>query len=813
MTDFATWYKARRGWLPFPWMVRLAHQVRDEGWPSQITLPTGAGKSEVALIWAWVRSVDATQPRRFWIVSDRRVIVDQTYTVARNLDKDGVLVSRLRGGIGLDMDDALDLERCQVISSTVDQLGSRILFRGYGASPRAWPIHAALAGTDSLIVLDEAHLSPNAEDVFRRCQGLGASIQVVSMTATPRGDEDPFTLNQEDWNHPILGQRLLARRHVEPRDKGDLAICVQEFVGSGHLLIAAVANTVASARATFTTLRQTFSNDDVDLCLLTGRQRPLDRDWIMGDLEPKLRSGSKRPDRPLVVVTTQCIEAGADFDFDAMVTEACPIDALLQRLGRLDRLGKMGDSRCVVLKPPKDAPPYGTAPLETWKWLSDGAKSHKKGQPKTIDLGPKAWIKLRDTVTENMRSAAPHPVTLLRPHLRMLTRTSPRPDVEPDIGLLLHGPQRASGTVSVVWRNVLDEIRDADAASFSTYFRLLPPNSLEACPVPLHEFRAWLRGQAVQDTGDVEGAISMEREKVGEPEESLLHRWDGEDAVAMVAPDELRPGDILVLPSSKGGYDRWGWNPGSKEKVVDRGAEAASTRSRSLVVDLLKFTPDMDLDSTLAEFPLNLEGRRPHIRWWDHGAVVRFHSPETSSGRAEFPEIALAAHQSRVAARSKAIANTLGLDSDVLELAGAHHDDGKMDPRWQIAVHGGDPGRVVPERPLAKGHYISCGMLAVPKGWRHERASLKIMAQLGLEKGLPQEHWDLLRWLVATHHGYARPLWPDHDEVPLAEAWEMAELQDQLERRLGFWNLAQCEAVLRLADQAVSKREAEGENP
>ena len=34
----------------------------------------------------------------------------------------------------------------------------------------------------------------------------------------------------------------------------------------------------------------------------------------------------------------------------------------------------------------------------------------------------------------------------------MLARTSPRPFVEPDIGLLLHGRDRAPGAVSLVWR-------------------------------------------------------------------------------------------------------------------------------------------------------------------------------------------------------------------------------------------------------------------------------------------------------------------------------------------------------------------------
>src|SRR6266478_2757098 len=84
-----------------------------------------------------------------------------------------------------------------VIASTVDQVGSRLLFRGYGVSDGSKPIHAGLVGNDSLVLLDEAHcVRPFSQtmEAVGRYRGWHdndaprSPFEFVTMTATPAAD-------------------------------------------------------------------------------------------------------------------------------------------------------------------------------------------------------------------------------------------------------------------------------------------------------------------------------------------------------------------------------------------------------------------------------------------------------------------------------------------------------------------------------------------------------------------------------------------------------------------------------------------------
>ena len=143
-----------------------------------------------------------------------------------------------------------------------------------------------------------------------------------------------------------------------------------------------VANTVRTALEWFrkaaraTAARRRGVALERELFLVTGRMRPLDRQKTLDAVESRLEGRE-----PTLVVATQCIEAGVDWDFDAMISECASWDALVQRMGRVNRRGERHDAECFILqaqrtfKGPdageKSCPVYGEHEIRTASWIAD----------------------------------------------------------------------------------------------------------------------------------------------------------------------------------------------------------------------------------------------------------------------------------------------------------------------------------------------------------------------------------------------------------------------------------------------------------
>ena len=462
---------------------------------------------------------------------------------------------------------------------------------------------------------------------------------MVEMTATPPRDMrarrleiapeelgDPSTHIGRIVNTPKVADLLVAEKVKGAKAPDQLAkVLVEEslqrIAGSAtdetadadegkHCEVAPKAvgilcNTVATAKATAAMLLKQKAIAEEQVELVIGAMRPIDRDRQTEWLRQRISTGSDRSqlDKPLFVVATQCIEVGADYDFDVLVTEAAPLDALTQRFGRLNRAGRpIAAGACVVMRGDlvrsddqlqaddkvfKYADPiYGNAISYTWNWLRSVAEAG------TVDFGIAALKHLVSTISPEkalqLQSSKADAPTLLPAHLDLLCQTSQPPWPDPDVSLWLHGPQRNDPEVQVCWRGDLlpparrpggegepIEISLAPLTDPQRHEEVIhaltvsPPTSAECLTVPLRRVRSWL--QSVAREKRLEADLSGDVAAIVEDAEGTAERipaafrpiaWRGSERSEIIADvREIRPGDTLVLTPLAGGWDELGYLP------------------------------------------------------------------------------------------------------------------------------------------------------------------------------------------------------------------------------------------------------------
>jgi len=193
--EFAQQFKTLTGHEPFPWQANLYRCFAQGDVPEVCDIPTGLGKTSVIPIWAIALANSIVVPRRLVYVINRRTVVDQATEEAIRLRERvpfPLAISTLRGEMADNEEWSTDPARPAIIVGTIDMVGSRLLFSGYGDGYKRRPHHAGLIGQDSLIVHDEAHLTPAFSALLRaiageeRKDGEPRPIRVMELSATSR---------------------------------------------------------------------------------------------------------------------------------------------------------------------------------------------------------------------------------------------------------------------------------------------------------------------------------------------------------------------------------------------------------------------------------------------------------------------------------------------------------------------------------------------------------------------------------------------------------------------------------------------------
>lgn len=932
--SFPEFYWALHGREPFPWQSRLAERVSTDGWPCEIGVPTGLGKTSAIDIAVWSLAEQAdrepslrTVPTRVWYVVDRRLLVDaasdHASDLAEQLVKAGpstgsvlgriaarlsalrvggvasespLHVGRLRGGIAGSR--VRDPAQPAVLCSTVAMFGSRLLFRGFGVSARLAPIDAAHAGIDSLVLLDEAHLAPalvrlmdqlelcdaNHFGVYRlqgrfvRGAGPGRLLEgprarptLVSLTATGSQRPDRFDLDQLDLANPVVARRLAASkptRLVEARAAADIPKSLAAETASElarirrHAAAVVFTNSPRTAREISEALPERLAAVGItgaEVLVLTGQMREPDAAALrhrLLDPDDGVPSGAPRSRRhALVVVATQTLEVGADLDFDICVSETAGVRAVVQRFGRLNRLGDITDASGILVHAPGlPSALYGDEPDRLWERLQ--ANQGLSGT--ALDFGPARIGELVGTPDDGSERFP----ELLGHHLWEFAKTTTRPESAAPPELFFSGFSDPDLTVSVSWR----------------FSGCIAGQSLDP---PLAD---------AESVGVGIGEITAMESEFAEKLKSNPQLWwrvnhtSGE--LETVEVSQIRVGDQLVLNSTLGCYSPLrGFDPDITEPVRDLSplvrqrfaldpallvhlsgsdldpglAEAIGSILEPTGDDLLNWSADPARDRSVCELALKwLASLKPEwcdryrrsdgtpLWRWSGGLLVervggarapvvevresgveRTVAIDALDSLSNLPDAELGAHLDSVGELAGRLARSVGLPkrcADAVELAGRFHDLGKADPRFQARLRNFDGSRFMAKSGIPSREWAAADRVAGwPVGGSHELLGVQ-MLDAAIAAGLKIPDEDLVRHLVISHHGAGRPIVKPIERVaelrtefcyggttfvaltdPSRVDWEQPERFRLLNERFGYWGLALMEALVRQADHRVSK--------
>lgn len=445
MTDFATCFKYLTTHDPFPWQEQLFERLLAGRFPETCDIPTGLGKTSVIAIWllAFGCSLEDHErsriPRRLAYVVDRRVIVDQATDEARQIinrlnsvtneasaplllraiapsiraatfsQNDSLIaLSPLRGQLADNREWCLDPSRPAIIIGTVDMIGSRLLFSGYGGLGKYYKsLQAGLLGQDTLIVVDEAHLSPTFVTTLTRTKWMleqrerFAPFGLIQLSATLAVDEgrsandnerpQPLQIdmhyynkvaqklrerNSSDVSSPdvsdvdrIAVKRLFAEKRCQwvefTRDEGSqskrgtadaeakaIVDCAIEFKEQ-PVSVLIYGTTVDLVKRVDELLRATLGKEFNDrILLMTGGMRGLERDGLFDNKAFKqfLPERDRRGEgEAFYLVATSCAEVGVNLDADHGVFDLTTFDSMIQRCGRINRFGAAAANIKVVV--------------------------------------------------------------------------------------------------------------------------------------------------------------------------------------------------------------------------------------------------------------------------------------------------------------------------------------------------------------------------------------------------------------------------------------------------------------------------------
>jgi CRISPR-associated endonuclease/helicase Cas3 len=359
-------FRRLNGFDPYDYQVCLAERLA-AGRSVVLRAPTGAGKTRAVLTPFLAADLPwPGRPTRLIYALPLRSLVQQVHAEAgRLLERAGHSPSEATIQTGEQPDDEF-FDRGRIIVTTYDQVLSGLLCAPYGLSRSQRTINAgAVAG--ALLVFDEFHLMgtrtalPTGAALLRLFTDLTISVWMTATATRETVDRLAGALDCAELSLtpkelkalPIIAR---TRRSLARIDAPLTAEAVRKHARGRTIVIV---NTVDRAQALYQELAPWAAKRGVPISCLHARFFKPGRDARTAALRSWF--GPKSKGRAAILIATQVIEAGMDLSADVLLSELCPMNALLQRAGRCARFPDETGVVLVFSLPPEENShlPYG----------------------------------------------------------------------------------------------------------------------------------------------------------------------------------------------------------------------------------------------------------------------------------------------------------------------------------------------------------------------------------------------------------------------------------------------------------------------
>jgi len=401
------------------WQVTKVEEVKNKNL-TFLVAPTGIGKTEFAFLWGSGSKTLYTLPMKA-IVNQ----IHQRATEVFKTENTGILHSDADIYL-MEKQNFTDIESIKVyemsknlsfpfIVMTGDQIFPYVLrFPGYERV-------ISVLSYSNLVIDEVQSYDPKALAVvvksIETTYALGGNVLLMTATLPDfvkeeiekrikgyktNEDSDITEVNlyeENKENFKKIKKHLLELRTIEANNENEEAIPTEELekviseAQSGKRVLVVV-NTVKASQDIFAKIKELINNKnlkEIKTFLIHSKFTIKDRE----ERERKLLEEFGNPKPPdekqgKILVSTQVIEVSMDLDADVIFTEICPIDALIQRIGRVARRyyyidGKIFDKSTREFKDLTNFKAYEENKPNVFVWIRKDTNAYESGKGKVYN--------------------------------------------------------------------------------------------------------------------------------------------------------------------------------------------------------------------------------------------------------------------------------------------------------------------------------------------------------------------------------------------------------------------------------------------